>query len=115
MTLEQTQLIDVIGTDRQTGKVHLTISDHLPWDPDNQHLFVLQQKLNTYLAFIEGGEVYSSYPDAKSRDFVIKIVLRYRPDGEGVRFLELAKQTVENAAIEFHFGPLKRDYDSEDT
>jgi len=115
VTVEETQLIDVIGTDRQTGKVHLTISDHLPWDPENEHLLVLQEKLNTYLTFIKGGEVYSSYPDAKGRDFVIKIVLKYRPNGEGVRFLELAKQTVENAAIEFHFGPAERNYDNEGT
>ena len=110
MTVEQTQVIDVIGTDRLTGKVYLTISDHLPWDLENAHLLVLQEKLDSYLAFVGGGEVYTSYPDAKGRDFVIKIVLKYRPSGEGVRFLECAKQRVEDSAIEFRFGPLESDY-----
>ena len=36
--VEQTHVIDVIGTERLTGKVHLTISDHLAWDLENAQI-----------------------------------------------------------------------------
>jgi hypothetical protein len=34
------------------GSAVLTVSDHLPWDNIDQHLYCLQEKLNTYLRFI---------------------------------------------------------------
>jgi hypothetical protein len=60
MTVENTSIIDAIGTDEVTGAVHLTIKDHLPWD--TAHLSSLQDKINFCLDFIESGENYSSYP-----------------------------------------------------
>ena len=60
-------MIDVIGIDRQTGQVVLTISDHLDWSDSIAHQKILQEKLNRYLAFVESGEIMESYPDAKDR------------------------------------------------
>jgi len=62
VTVEQTKVIDFISVD-QNGPVVLTISDHLEWGSDG-HLFQLQEKLNSYLAFIEGGELLNEYPEA---------------------------------------------------
>ena len=43
MTVEDIDKIDRIGIDRETGDVHLVISDHLDWDQnEGEHLFVLQ-------------------------------------------------------------------------
>lgn len=53
MSIEETEVIDFIGIDKEQGEVSLTISDHLEWD-DN-HLFILQKKLNSYISFIESG------------------------------------------------------------
>ncbi len=113
MTIEQTKLIDIIGIENATGKVHLTISDHLPWDSQNHHLLLLQEKINFYLAFIESGEIYESYPDSKNREFVIVIKLLFQPNGDGVHFLDLAKQTIEGAGFEFSFGPLQSGYEED--
>ncbi|WP_427309543.1 DUF6572 domain-containing protein [Cupriavidus sp. H39] len=63
ITVQSGSTIDAIGVDRQTGAVHLNIVDSLPWD--TAHLQLLQAKINTYLGFIESGEVYSCYPEAK--------------------------------------------------
>lgn len=62
MGLEQAAVIDFIGIDEVSGVVHLTIADAREWDAD--HLRVLQEKLNAYLAFVESGELYSAYPSA---------------------------------------------------
>ena len=108
MSVAQSSSIDAIGIDRTSGNVHLTISDHLPWD--HEHLLTLQTKLNSYLAFLESGEVYSSYPKAKSREFVIEVVARYRPDAAALDFLTNAKLLIEGAGFGFRFGPLDSGY-----
>jgi hypothetical protein len=58
--------VDAIDTDKDGNLVTLTITDHLAWG-DDQHLLLLQQKLNTYLAFIESGEIHATYPAAKDK------------------------------------------------
>ena len=33
------------------------ITDHLPWSDEEAHLLLLQEKLNTYIAFVESGQI----------------------------------------------------------
>ncbi|MGO8134287.1 DUF6572 domain-containing protein, partial [Rhizobium ruizarguesonis] len=57
MALDETNVIDAIGVDKATGELVLTITDHLEWKgSDSEHLLLLQEKLNTYLGFVESGE-----------------------------------------------------------
>lgn len=105
MSIEQTNVVDFIGIEESTGRVVLTISDHLPWD-DDEHFPLLQEKLNRYLAFIESGEIHESYPEASGRMPVIDLVLKHRPGEEVVRLLELAKEQIEGGDIEFRYGAL---------
>lgn len=48
MSIDQRDTIDVIGVDKKSNQVILTISDHLEWTADG-HLYLLQEKLNIYL------------------------------------------------------------------
>jgi hypothetical protein len=103
MPIEKTSAIDAVHIDKLSGALHLTIADYLEWDGD--HLFKLQDKINTCLAFIESGEVFSAYPDAKDRDFVIDVVLKYRPTADASAFFEQAAPIIENTGILFRYGP----------
>jgi hypothetical protein len=100
MTVEQTRKVDFVGVDRSTGRVVLTITDHLPWDSDD-HLQILQDKLNSYLAFIERGELVSQYPDASGRVAEIAVLFRHPPSAMGIDFLHRASARIKNAGIEF--------------
>ncbi|WPH20819.1 DUF6572 domain-containing protein [Variovorax paradoxus] len=89
MTVENTSIVDAVGTDKDTGEVRLSIFDHLPWNTD--HLRVLQDKINVYLGFIESGEIYVSYPNAKGRPLVIDVYTKFRPTEDATRFLKQAE------------------------
>ncbi|MBN9386335.1 MAG: hypothetical protein J0H74_36595 [Chitinophagaceae bacterium] len=102
MSIEQQNTIDVIGIDKKTNQVILTISDHLDWQ-ENNHLIILQEKLNTYLRFIESGEINESYPDAKNKSVVIKIRALHKPNSEAKSFLEKVKNIIEDAGMSFIF------------
>jgi len=98
MSIEQKDIIDFISTSPD-GKIVLTISDHLLWDEKNEHLLILQEKLNSYLRFIESGEIYESYPAAKDNSLIIEIGVQYEPNEPGLAFLNLCKKTIVNAGI----------------
>jgi len=101
MTVEQIRVVDFISIETGSGNVKLTVSDHLEWETDtNEHFLVLQEKLNTYLAFVESGEILESYPDAKDRDVVIEIVCKYQPNERALKFLSKAATVIGGAGFE---------------
>jgi hypothetical protein len=108
MTVEQTNAVDIIGTNPKTNQVILAISDHLEWTGDDQadkfHMYLLQQKFNSYLEFLESGEIYRKYPDAVGKEVVIKIMSKFPMNDEAKAFLEKAGAIVMRYGykVEFH-------------
>lgn len=98
MSIEQVNTIDAIGIGNDSGKVVLTVSDHLEWD--DEHLLLLQEKLNAYISFIESGELFDAYPDAKGRLAVINIVCKYSLNQRGLDFVGRLKNILDGAGIE---------------
>jgi len=99
LSVEQVDVVDIIGTDRKTGQVVLTISDHLDWSDSIAHQTILQEKLNKYLAFVESGEILERYPDARGRPVRFRVIFKYKPDGDGEIFLSKAQEVIEGAGF----------------
>ena len=99
MSIEQTDVVDIIGIDRMTGQVVLTISDHLEWSDSTAHQVLLQSKLNRYLAFVESGEILESYPASKDRPVAFRVVFKFPPDEAGRAFLTKARGVIESAGF----------------
>lgn len=104
MGIQQTQVIDIVAVDDETGEVFLTIIDSLEWsDTSTEHLVLLQEKLNTYLSFVEGGQILRDFPAAAGRPIRFDIAFQYPPLGEGILFLAKAKEIVEEAGFSFRY------------
>jgi len=103
MSIEQTDKIDFISLRKETDSVILTISDHLDWTDTDNHLEMLQEKLNTYLRFCESDEIYESYPKAKNKDIVIEIKGKYPLNGRGKEFYEQARSVIKKAGFDLRF------------
>ena len=99
MSVEEINTIDFIGVDKSSGKVVLTISDHLDWMDSNYHLKKLQDKLNCYIHFCESGEIYESYPNAKDRDIMLSIRTKYPFSPEGKEFILKAREIIERSGF----------------
>ena len=98
MSIKDQNSVDVIGVN-ENGIVVLTISDHLEWD--DEHLYLLQEKINTYLAFIESGEVYVTYPNSKGKEFKINVVCKYEPSLAAMEFLSRCTTVINQAGFQF--------------
>ncbi|MEM7353873.1 MAG: DUF6572 domain-containing protein [Acidobacteriota bacterium] len=108
VSIEDVDQIDAIGIDR-AGEVVLTISDHLPWaDSADSHLVLLQDKINTYLAFAESGELLGSYPEFEGRCVVISIVGRFPLAEQACSFLAQAASVTEGAGVALRFQQFSR-------
>jgi DNA-binding beta-propeller fold protein YncE len=100
VSVDQTNVVDFIGIDDATGSVVLTIADHLAWsEGDNEHLLLLQEKLNTYLGFVESGELLKTYPSAEGRAVLIDVVCKYPLSQQAQGFCNQAAQITETAGI----------------
>jgi hypothetical protein len=103
MSIEKTDIIDFVSIGKKTGVVNLTLVDPLDWSDEGCHLVLLQDKINTYLQFIENGEVEQSYPAAIGRKRSINIVAQHEPTKEGFKFLSLVRNAIEEAGYGFKF------------
>ena len=103
MALERSEQVDAIGVERDTGLVILTLIDEADWTNEENHLHLLQDKLNAYLRFLESGEIEGKYPDASGRKRVISIIAQHEPTEMGFRFLNVAQSTTEGAGFGFRF------------
>lgn len=102
MSVQQTNTVDSIGIDKKTGIVILTISDHLGWTNIEDHLLLLQEKINTYISFIESGEIYETYPSATDKPLRIDILFKNEIPEEATNFIKNIEPILENIGIKLH-------------
>lgn len=107
MPVDDLTVIDFVSLDLN-GNAVLTIGDHLEWDENNEHLFILQSKINVYLDAIENGSLYEAYPNAKNRNIIIQVAAKYEPNEVGVVFLERTEKTLKTAGYDFSFSVLQQ-------
>lgn len=100
MSIEQTDAIDYIGIDNVTGEVVLTITDQREWTKnDDEHFFLIQEKINTYLSFVESREILSAYPAAEKRSILIDVVCKYSLSFPALDFYKKISSIVEVAGM----------------
>ena len=99
MSLESAEMIDAIGIDTASNAVILTVIDSWDWNDMGKHLLALKAKLNAYLAFIEDGQLWKSYPNAFGRKIEINIVARFPLPSEGLILLDRIKREAAQSGI----------------
>jgi hypothetical protein len=98
-TVEDTNKVDSIGIDKNSGVVILKIFDHLDWINEHDHLLLLQEKINSYLGFLESKEIYEAYPDSRDRKFQIDIAFLEKPSAKAIKFLDTVSKIVLDAGF----------------
>ncbi len=90
MSVSDPKKIDAIAA--KDNMLIMLITDHLRWDKYQvAHLQMLQDKLNTYIRFIDNKGYAERFPDKEFTEFVIEINFLHQYDEGFVKMLELAK------------------------
>ena len=103
MAVDNPNVIDFIGTDKETNEVILSISDHLDWANVPNHLEVLQSKINGYISFIESGEIYEIYKAAKNGDIIIEVIGKFDLPLVAIDFYNQANTILVNVKTKLRF------------
>jgi hypothetical protein len=90
MSLDNLEVVDAVGTEVESRVVVLTIVDSWDWQDERHHLSALQAKLNAYFGFVESGQIYEAYPDARGKALRIDIVTKFAPSEAALKLLEKA-------------------------
>jgi hypothetical protein len=99
ITLHNTKQIDIAGGTSDHTIYTLGLLDNLPWQDgkDEEHLKLLQDKINHYLHYIEEGQIYELFPEAKGAKFRIEVLSQFPPVSQwGLDFLDRAKVIIKN-------------------
>lgn len=107
MSIENSKVIDLTGIE-ENGDLVLTITDHLTWDDEKEHLLMLQEKLNTYLAYLESEQYLENYPDIEG-SLIIEVLSKYSLSDLAVDFYRYVRKVIREAGFDLKFSILKGD------
>ena len=113
MSIEQVDQVDFVSIERSSNIVVLTVSDHLDWSDELNHVRLLQDKLDAYLRFIEGGELMEQYPQARGRTITVEVVCKHEPTALGREFFGHTSEVLRAAQLGFRFRLLSTDLSPE--
>jgi hypothetical protein len=100
MSIENTGVIDAIGTNDEKSTITLLATDHLKWgDDDDQHMLLLQEKMNTYLRFYESREIFEHFPEAVNYRVILKISGSYDLNSKGKWFYDQMLPILQSANL----------------
>lgn len=102
MSVVDTNKIDGIGINKDGNKLILLITDHLDWRNEYEHLIQLQNKMNSYISFIEDQQYREIYPDKVFSSLSIEIHFMYELTSNCLKFIDVIKKQLadENVSVD---------------
>lgn len=99
MAIDNAEVID--ATAYEGKKLILQLYDHLEFDDEiiKEHMFMLQDKLNTYIWFVDSKQYEETYPDASLSVFEIQIMFKYQPSDFCIKFLNHVNDRLSSTNI----------------
>lgn len=103
LSIEESSKIDVVATRPDSDEVKLIVTDHLTWDDPEQHLRLLQEKLNAYIAFVQSGQLAKLESPAVPASPRVEVVvaLQHPPPLEAREFFLRAGAFLQGVGLGF--------------
>lgn len=101
VSITETNKIDLVGTRPDSSIVRLVITDHLAWDDFASHARLLQDKVETYLTFIDSGQLATLPNIPEVPEIRIEVMLQQPPSEEARGFLARLERAVTAFGVAF--------------
>lgn len=95
------RVIDLISLDGENDEVVLLILETRPWGSDSEQLAQLEDKLNSYLAYVLDGWLARQYPQYEGRKLRFQLDCASAPGDTEERFLRAAMNFAAGEGIGF--------------
>lgn len=106
LNIEKTNTLDGVGYDEENQRLIMFLSDGMDWHDEARHLFLLQEKINNYIAYIETKQYLKSYTNVKQIE--IQICFCFKETDNCIKFLKqvekLISESLKNTFITIEHG-----------
>lgn len=99
MAIDNANVIDGIGIDKKRKTLCLLLTDHLAWNGNDilneyDHLILLQEKINTYISYLETKQYEEQYPEEEIVMAIIEIHFQYDITENCEKFLNTVQNQI---------------------
>ena len=94
MNIENTDTIDGLAFKEETSSLILLLADGMDWIDMNRHLQLLQDKLNTYIWYIESRQYEEKYPNVERIE--VRVSFLFKEPEICHKLLDAAEQVLLN-------------------
>lgn len=103
MSVLDIEAIDGVAINKDGNELRMLISDHLEWENEYEHLFKLQNKINSYLCFIDSRQYIEIYPKYNFSMFCIEIHFKHEITKNCSKFLKVINKQLlaSNITVEY--------------
>lgn len=106
MSIEETNSIDLVAFSPDEGVVSLVMVEARPW-AGNEQLFELQEKLNSYVSFVQSGSLAKAYPALSAKPIRIELRCAAPPsDPNSLGFLAQVRTALASEGLDFAVTPI---------
>lgn len=104
MSILESDRLDGLAITNNENTLAMLISDHLDFENEHEHLFALQNKINSYIAFIEEKQYMQIENFNKSfEDFIIEIAFKFSPTENCIKFLNAVQNQLAELKINIQY------------
>lgn len=105
MTILDKGTVDFVSIDKASNDAILILADHLSWDTESEymeHMLLIQEKINSYVSYVESGQLDKDYPSKRPRKVRIELVSKFSPpNSHTADFFDAVQSVLRSVAIEF--------------
>ena len=80
-------------------RLALLIKDKLDWNDESKHIELLQEKINSYLGFIESKQYQENFEGKEFSDITIELHFKHGVTDKCMRFLQYAAEQIKGEKI----------------
>jgi len=99
--VRHTESLDLITFDEKNNRLKLIMVEERQWDEDSEMYQQLQEKINSYLTFIESGQLKENYPEYCDKKILIQLDMAFEPSGYIVQLIPRIRKVFKEQNIEF--------------
>lgn len=102
MGIQEAAEIDAIARHPDGRIVKLVMEDELDWEAAELHCFMIQEKVETYVTFVETGQIWEQVEKSEpAPEVVLELVLAHEPPPEAATFLARVATAVAALGLRF--------------
>jgi hypothetical protein len=95
------RVVDLIRLDPDADEVELLMLEPRPWGGDREQLRQLEAKFNSYLGYVQTGQLARDYPQYVGRRVRFRLECAAPPMGEAAGMLSAMREFAEREGVGF--------------